>query len=647
MARKGYQKVTYNVNSNPRDPFTSPQRNSFDNSDDSDFGQTLFDSSSFNQNKNNFGYNSRNHNDINDPFYSDDAEEISMADLDNPKKMEERIKRNNGDKRSRSSSRNRTSRNNKKYTSDNDNTNNTSSYNNNNNTDNPFDNYDEFDDILDIDDNLADDEDDTILERRQFPNVDFDEIPKNKLKGQTLLYLTSVFVSLGVFIFGYDQGYMSGVIVNTNFEKYYNHPSSIEIGTVVAVLEIGALIASLFLGKISNKIGRKRTIIIGAFLFIIGGFIQSLSPTLLCLGAGRLVSGFGIGFLSGIVPVYQSEISPSEARGRMGCIEFTGNILGYSSSIWIDYGCSFFKGDISFRMPIITQCILGGFLFIGGFFIVESPRWLLEKDKDQEGFHVLNLLYSDSGELNKAKEEFLSIKRQVINEKFGYDVSFENARNSQVIKTNYFTIIKRHKYRIFIGCSALFWAQFNGINLISYYAPLVFEQAGFKGRTALLVTGINSLIYLASTIPTWFLVDKWGRRPILITGGIWMGIALILISFFMYQSKSYTSLAVAILVIFYNSGFGYSWGPIPWLYANEIYSDSTVRGVGAALATAVNWFSNFVVGEGSPILLEVITWRLYAIYGIICLLSSFFAYKFYPETSGVELEDMDKLFDKE
>ncbi|GMF82527.1 unnamed protein product [[Candida] boidinii] len=206
--------------------------------------------------------------------------------------MEERIKRNNGDKRSRSSSRNRSSR---KYTSDNDNT--------HNNTENPFDDYDEFDDILDIDDNLADDEDDTVLERRQFPNVDFDEIPKNKLKGQALLYLTSVFVSLGVFIFGYDQGYMSGVIVNTIFEKYYNHPSSVEIGTVVAVLEIGALIASLFLGKISNRIGRKRTIIIGAFLFIIGGFIQSLSPTLLCLGAGRLVSGFGIGFLSGIVPV--------------------------------------------------------------------------------------------------------------------------------------------------------------------------------------------------------------------------------------------------------------------------------------------------------------------------------------------------------
>ncbi|CDK25352.1 unnamed protein product [Kuraishia capsulata CBS 1993] len=467
----------------------------------------------------------------------------------------------------------------------------------------------------------------------QVPTLDFDGVPMGKIRGQRLLYMTSIFVSLGVFMFGYDQGVMSGIITERNFVQFFDDPTRIQIGTMVAILELGALLASLAVGTVSEKIGRKRTIILGAFVFVSGGLCQSLAPNLAILSVGRVVSGIGVGLLSTIVPVYQSEISPSHARGRLACIEFTGNIFGYSASVWVDYACSFFPGAISWRGPLLAQCVLGTFLLVGGFFIVESPRWLLAKDMDTEGYRVLNLLFADSP-AGTARKEFEAIKENVYQERV----------LTPPEKRTYREMFRTHKYRVFIACSALMWAQLVGINLISYYAPMVFEEAGFEGRAALLMTGINSLIYLASTVPTWFLVDQWGRRPIFISGGIMMGFALSFIAYIMWLQKSYTPACVAVLVVIYNAAFGYSFGPLAWLYAPEIFADSTMRSKGVSLSTATNWFFNFLVGEGSPALLELITWRLYLIHAVFCFGAVFFVYKLYPETNGVELEDMDKLF---
>ncbi|CUM64732.1 uncharacterized protein PRCAT00002343001 [Priceomyces carsonii] len=482
-----------------------------------------------------------------------------------------------------------------------------------------------------------------------YDHVDFDSkkyTSKLKFKGNRLVYFTSAFVSLFVSLFGYEQGVCSGVLTFETFIKFFNHPSSTEIGLVISILEIGAMISSLFVSKISDRFGRKITILLGTFVFMIGGTLQSFAINLYVFAVGRVLSGFGVGILSTIVPSYQCEISPSEERGKLVCAEFTGNISGYALSVWVDYFCYFiqnvhgarknphsFAANLSWRLPLFIQVIIAFVLFLGGFFIVESPRWLLDEDLDQQGFNVLALLYDSHLDDEKPREEFFMIKNSILSERIAtpkYERTWKN-------------MFKNYLTRVLIACSALAFAQFNGINIISYYAPMVFEEAGFNDSNALLMTGINAIVYLLSTIPPWFLVDRWGRKPILISGGLSMAICLLLISWVMFLNKGFTPSLVALLVVIYNASFGYSWGPIGFLIPPEVYP-LAVRSKGVSLSTATNWLANYIVGQVTPIAQELIKWAMYIFPASSCIISVFVVYFFYPETKGVELEDMDKVF---
>lgn len=483
-----------------------------------------------------------------------------------------------------------------------------------------------------------------------YEHVDFDnkKYTSNLMfKGNRLVYFTSAFVSLFVSLFGYEQGVCSGILTFVTFNKYFNEPTSSEIGLVISILEIGAMVSSLLVSRISDVYGRKRTILLGTFIFIVGGSLQSFAPNLILFGVGRVFSGVGVGILSTMVPSYQCEISPSEERGKLVCAEFTGNISGYALSVWVDYFCYFiqdagdarsnphsFAANLSWRLPLFIQVIIAIALFLGGFFIVESPRWLLDVDSDQQGFHVLALLYDSHHDHEKPTKEFFMIKNSILNER---KIIPKRERSWRKLFSNYML-------RVLIACSALAFAQLNGINIISYYAPLVFKEAGFPDSKALLITGVNGLVYLLSTIPPWFLVDKWGRKPILMSGGLLMALCFSLISYFMFLDKSYTPSLVALLVIIYNAAFGYSWGPIGFLIPPEVYP-LAVRSKGVSLSTAINWLSNYIVGYLTPILQESIGWIMYLLPMTSCIISVIVVYFFYPETKGVELEDIDKVFD--
>jgi MFS family permease len=159
-----------------------------------------------------------------------------------------------------------------------------------------------------------------------------------------------------------------------HFKGYFNHPDSAEVGTMVAILEVGAFIASLVVGRIGDVLGRRRTIFWGSIVFLIGGAFQTFATGMPMMLVGRTIAGLGVGALSTIVPVYQSEISPPHNRGKMGCIEFTGNICGYATSVWVDYFCSYIKSDWSWRIPLLMQCVMGALLAAGSVVICESPR---------------------------------------------------------------------------------------------------------------------------------------------------------------------------------------------------------------------------------------------------------------------------------
>ncbi|QNQ00590.1 Sugar transporter STL1 [Yarrowia lipolytica] len=451
------------------------------------------------------------------------------------------------------------------------------------------------------------------------------------LTGKPLLYFTSVFVSLGVFLFGYDQGVMSGIITGFYFKEYFHEPTRAEIGTMVSILEVGAFVSSLMVGRIGDIIGRRKTIMYGAFIFIIGGAFQTFAVSMSEMILGRVVAGFGVGMLSTIVPVYQSEISPPHNRGKLACIEFTGNIVGYASSVWVDYFCSFINSNMSWRIPLFLQCAMGALLFGGSFLIAETPRWLLDNDHDEEGLVVLANLHG-GGDIDSplAKQEYREIKQSVLIHRLEGERSYTD-------------MWKKYKKRVLIAMSSQMFAQLNGINVISYYAPLVFEEAGWVGRSAILMTGINGIVYVCSTIPPWYLVDKWGRRPILLSGAVIMAISLASVAFWMRLDFAHTPALVVISVVIFNAAFGYSWGPIPWLYPPEIMP-LTIRAKGASLSTATNWAFNWLVGYMTPILQETIKWRLYLMHAAFCCLSFVLVYFTYPETSGINLEDMDSLF---
>ena len=158
------------------------------------------------------------------------------------------------------------------------------------------------------------------------------------------------------------------------FKDYFNQPTSAELGTMVAILEVGAFVSSLSVGRIGDMIGRRRTILYGSMIFFVGGVLQTFATGMPMMLLGRIIAGLGVGALSTIVPVYQSEISPPHNRGKLACIEFTGNILGYAASVWVDYFCSFIESDYAWRIPLLMQCVMGALLGFGSLIICESPR---------------------------------------------------------------------------------------------------------------------------------------------------------------------------------------------------------------------------------------------------------------------------------
>jgi len=348
---------------------------------------------------------------------------------------------------------------------------------------------------------------------------------------------------------------------------------------------------------------------------------------------GRITSGFGVGMLSMIVPIYQSEISPASHRGLLGSVEFTGNIIGYASSVWIDYACSYLESDWSWRVPLSVQCIGGIVLAIGSFVTPESPRFLVDTDQEVEGLAVIADFQGKALDDELVLAEYKEIRDAVLADRAVGDRSYK-------------ALWRRYKARVMIAMSSQMFAQLNGINVISYYAPLVFEQAGWIGRDAILMTGINSLCYIASSIPPWFLMDRAGRRPILLSGAVAMAIALTATGWWIYIDQAITPNAVVICVIIYNAAFGMSWGPVPWLYPPEIMP-LAFRAKGVSISTATNWLFNYWVGVTTPLFQELIGWRLYPMHAFFCSLSFVLVYFLYPETRGVPLEEMDRLFGDE
>ena len=301
----------------------------------------------------------------------------------------------------------------------------------------------------------------------------------------------------------------------------------------------------------------------------------------------------------------------------------------------------------SWRIPLGLQIVPALILAIGILFFPFSPRWLMANGREEDALRVLMQIRSCSqGEILM---EYNEIKQEI-------DLEREQSVQSY---SQLFRVPLRRRLILGIGIQTL--QQLTGINSIMYYAPEIFKQAGLSGQGAsLLATGINGCVNVIATIPAILFLDKWGRRPVLISGAILMSFSMLLMGGLMgvhgysvinattgvveviipNQTASYT---IIVFVYVFVAAFAFSWGPTTWLYCAEIFPLS-MRAKGTSLTTAAIWATNCLVSFLVPVLLESITYGTYLIFGVLCFIMAILAFLFYPETKGRSLEDMEHVF---
>lgn len=471
---------------------------------------------------------------------------------------------------------------------------------------------------------------------------------KNKLnaykyfRGNELVLMINLAAGLSIFFFGYDQGVMSGVNISPDYVELMGlETNEALLGGVVAVYYCGTLIGALMGGWIGDKIGRIKTVVLGSLIGIIGAVLQTSAQNVAWMICSRIITGVGTGHLNAIVPVWSAETSHHTSRGKMIAMEFTLNILGVVVAYWLAYGLSFTEGSFRWRFPIAFQLIPLIILAIGINFFPESPRWLLKKGRTEEGLDILAALRGDGDRDHPdVQKEFSDITTAIKEE----ESEGEPGYFSMLFVKDTLNIPRRVHLSVWLQIIQ----ELTGIGVITVYAPLVFKSAGFSTQTSQLLSGVNNITYMLSTLVAVFTLDKWGRRFTLFYGAVCQGISLILVAVLtkpeiMAQNPTGYGIGATVFTFLYTAFFGMTWLTVPWLYPVEIYP-TKVRAKGGAWSV-VGWsVGNALVMEITPPMIAGIGWITFLIFGAFNFLAIPIVWALYPETSNKTLEELDVVF---
>ncbi|KAL3457223.1 general substrate transporter [Aspergillus heterothallicus] len=460
------------------------------------------------------------------------------------------------------------------------------------------------------------------------------------MRGRTLQLAVTISSGSAYLLFGYDQGVLGGLVSEPSWLSAMGNPSATYVGIIVALFNIGCLAGCSVAALWGNHLGRKRTIVWGCLIMIVGGIIQASSFGAPQLIAGRIVSGIGNGMNTSTVPVYVSETSRSTVRGRSLAIQMSIVIFGTVVAYWLDYGMiRNHTGDVVWRFPLAFQDVFALLTVATMPLLPESPRWLYSKGQKAEAVRALCALM----DLPNSDREITTIVAEM-----EQAVSLEQSDSRLSFRSLFLDKTDMKNGRRLVLCFMLqLFQQFTGINVIAFYVTIVLEtNVGLSRQTSSLVAGFIQIAFWAGTFPPMVLMDRFGRRKVLMYGSTMLCLAMVLFTVGVALDTSASSkLALAMLII-YEFSFGMSWNCVPWLYAPEI-TPLNLRHLGAAVGCFSEWLWTFVIAVMTPTAIENTGWKIYLLFCIFLALSIPFVYFFLPETNGKTLEEIDYIFVKD
>ncbi len=438
--------------------------------------------------------------------------------------------------------------------------------------------------------------------------------------------LIAIIAATGGLLFGFDTGVISGALP---FLKEYWHLTDKTVEWVTTTVLLGAILGAVTSGKLSDFLGRKKMIIVNAIVFSIGALGCALARNIETLIVMRIVVGIAIGITSYVAPMYIAEVSPTRRRGALVTLNQLMITIGILFSYIADYLLSDDANPESWRWMFAVGFFPALILFIGMLFLPESPRWLISKQRWEEGKKVLMQVE----ELDLIEQTFNDLREDVA-------LSVRNKAGSREILKPWL------RPALIITVGIFFFQQFSGVNTIIYYSPIIFKMAGIVSNSqsiipAIIIGAVNVLACLLSV----FLLDKVGRRKLYMIGIIGMIPSLALLGLcFYFKDALGASLPVfsVLSIVCYIIFIAISLAPLGWLLISEVFP-LEVRGVGMSIGSLSHWTFNAVISFTFLTLINSIGISMtFWSYSIICVAGLIWGYYYIPETKGKSLEDIEK-----
>ncbi|MBN1997936.1 sugar porter family MFS transporter [candidate division KSB1 bacterium] len=431
------------------------------------------------------------------------------------------------------------------------------------------------------------------------------------------IYYVSFVATIGGLLFGFDTAIIAGGLV---YLKDFFTLNAVQEGWAVGSALVGCIAGAAIAGVVSDAIGRKKLLVVSAVLFIVSAVGSALPETLFQFIIFRFIGGIGVGAASMLSPLYIAEISPPRIRGSLVSLNQLAIVSGMLAAYFVDWICAGL-GPSNWRWMFGSETLPAALFLLLLIFVPESPRWLIKKERDGEALAVLTKV--NTKEI--AQKEVRDIRETI---------KLESGSMLELVKPGF-------RIALIIGMALAVFQQITGINTVLYYAPRIFENAGFERVSALLQAVLVGLVNLVFTLVAIFTIDRVGRKPLLLVASVGMGVSFLLVGLFFRLDNVFW---ILVFIFTYVAFFALAMGSVVWVVLSEIFP-TRIRGRAMSIATVLLWASCLAVSVTFPVmadrLSEATTFRIYA---VMCFLCFVFVWWILPETKGKSLEEIERYW---